>query len=151
MPAARPNSIPLGGHRLAGKYKALTAIVRSTTRARLHEAARFTFKGLADQRDTPIQQVKQLQCLVVAEAKRDRDIRALTTIPDIGANAAATVKARVPDSSGFRSDYDASTTSRPSGQGKSQAPVQRPEWGAELTQCTQITQAVCVVYLSLGA
>lgn len=40
---------------------------------------------------------------IVTEAKRDEDMRRLTTIPGVGAITAATIKALVPDPGGFKS------------------------------------------------
>ena len=40
---------------------------------------------------------------MMREAKRDEDMRRLTTIPGVGAITAATIKALVPDPGGFKS------------------------------------------------
>lgn len=85
------------------KVAALAAIVRDTTDARLPAAARFALTGLVDQIDALTQQVERLEREIVAEAKRDEDMRRLSTIPGVGAITAAIVKALVPDPDGFRS------------------------------------------------
>jgi transposase len=41
--------------------------------------------------------------VIVAEAKRDKEMLRLTTIPGVGAITAAAIKALVPDPTGFKS------------------------------------------------
>ena len=48
-------------------------------------------------------QIGALECGIVAEAKRDKDMQRLDTIPGIGAITAASIKALVPDPHGFKS------------------------------------------------
>jgi transposase len=48
-------------------------------------------------------QINELERAIVMEAKRDEDMRRLTTIPGVGSITAAAIKALVPDPSGFRS------------------------------------------------
>ena len=104
-PAMRAHLSELGIIAAAGpaKVASFAAIVRNTTDARLPAAARFALTGLADQIDTLTEQVERLEREIITEAKRDEDMRRLTTIPGVGAITAATVKALVPDPDGFRS------------------------------------------------
>ena len=48
-------------------------------------------------------QIDKLEREIVAEAKRDDDMRRLATIPGVGAITAAAIKALVPDPGGFKS------------------------------------------------
>ena len=84
---------------------ALMTIVREGEDTRLPAAARFAADGgcrswidaLADQMASS-SNVPSLR-----EAKRDEDMRRLTTIPGVGAITAATIKVLVPDPGGFKS------------------------------------------------
>ncbi|MER9819853.1 transposase [Mesorhizobium sp. M0129] len=77
--------------------------MRDTTDFRLPAAARFALTALADQIDTLTEQVDRLEREIVSEAKREEDMRRLTTISGVGAITAAIVKAPVPDPDRFRS------------------------------------------------
>lgn len=88
-----------GVARVAG----LVEIVRDETDARLPKAARFALSATADQIDSLASQIDRFQREIVAEAKRDQDMRRLTTIPGVGAITAASIKALVPDPAGFKS------------------------------------------------
>ena len=52
---------------------------------------------IADQIETLTRQIEKLEREVVAEARRDADMRRLATIPGVGAITAAATKAFVPD------------------------------------------------------
>lgn len=58
---------------------------------------------IADEIDALKEQSGKLEDAIVREAKLDEDMRRLVTIPGIGAITAATIKALVPDPSGFKS------------------------------------------------
>lgn len=85
------------------KVASLIEIVRDETGARLPQAARFALLAIADQIKALARQIDRLEREVVAEAKRDKDMRRLTTIPGVGAITAAAIKALVPDPAGFKS------------------------------------------------
>ena len=78
-------------------------IVREGEDSRVPAAARFALMAVADQIDTLADQIFKLERAIVTEAKRDEDMRRLTTIPGVGAITAATIKALVPDPGGFKS------------------------------------------------
>jgi len=85
------------------KVKALIEIVRDGADDCLSKAARLALAEIADQIEALTRQIDKLERGIVAEAKRDEDMRRLTTIPGVGAITAATVKALVPDPDGFKS------------------------------------------------
>jgi len=85
------------------KVAALVAIVRDETDARLPPAARFALMAVVDQIDALAGQIDRLERSIVTEAKRDEDMRRLTTIPGVGAITAATIKSFLPDPGGFKS------------------------------------------------
>jgi transposase len=85
------------------KSAGLIEIVRDETDARLPKAARFALSALADQIEALKKQVDKVEREIVAEAKRDEDLRRLATIPGVGAITAATIKALVADPGGFKS------------------------------------------------
>lgn len=85
------------------KSAGLIEIVRDETDARLPKAARFALSALADQIEALKKQVDKIEREIVAEAKRDEDMRRLATIPGVGAITAATIKALVADPGGFKS------------------------------------------------
>lgn len=85
------------------KVAGLIEIVHDDTDARLPEAARFALSAIADQIEALARQIARLEREIVAEAKRDEDMRRLTTIPGVGAITAASIKALVPDPAGFKS------------------------------------------------
>jgi transposase len=103
--ALRAHMSELGIVAAAGtaKVAALAAIVRDAADARLPAAARFALTAIAEQIDALTQQIERLEREIVTEAKRDEDMRRLTTIPGVGAITVATVKALVPDPGEFRS------------------------------------------------
>ncbi|RWM46996.1 IS110 family transposase [Mesorhizobium sp.] len=85
------------------KIAGLIEIVRDDTDARLPNAARFSLSAVADQIEALKEQVDKFEREIVAEAKRDEDMRRLATIPGVSAITAATIKALVPDPGGFKS------------------------------------------------
>ena len=78
-------------------------IVEAACWARLPKAARFALWTIADQIEALARQIARLEREIVAEAKRDEDMRRLTTIPGVGAITAASIKALVPDPADFKS------------------------------------------------
>ena len=85
------------------KVAGLIEIVRDATDARVPTVARFALTILADQIEALFAQVVKLAREIVAGAKRDEDMRRLTTIPGVGPITAASTKALVPDPGGFKS------------------------------------------------
>ncbi|WP_018065773.1 IS110 family transposase [Martelella mediterranea] len=77
--------------------------MRDATDARLPKTARFALSTLADQIEALFAQIVKLEREIVAEAKRDEDMRRLATIPGVGPITAASIKALVPDPGGFKS------------------------------------------------
>jgi transposase len=82
---------------------ALIEIVRDEADMRLPKAAHFALAEIANQIEALTQQIEKLEREIVAEAKRDEDMRRLVTIPGVGAITAASIKALVPDPDGFKS------------------------------------------------
>lgn len=103
--ALRAHLAELGIIAAAGmtKVETLIAIVRDETDIRLPLAARFALMTVADQIEALASETDRLERAIVAEAKRDEDMRRLVTIPGVGAITAATIKAQVPDPAGFKS------------------------------------------------
>jgi len=85
------------------KVADLLEIIRDESDARLSKAVRFALSAIADQIEALARQIGRLEREIVAEAKRDEDMRRLTTIPGVGAITAASIKALVPDPAGFKS------------------------------------------------
>jgi transposase len=85
------------------KVAALIEIVRDQADARLPQAARLALGEIATQIEALTRQIDKLEREIVADAKRDEDMRRLTTIPGVGAIIAASIKALVPDPDGFKS------------------------------------------------
>ena len=85
------------------KVAALIEIVRDEADVRLPKAARFALAEIANQIEALKRQIEKLEREIVAEAKRDEDMRRLATIPGVGAITAASIKALVPDPDGFKS------------------------------------------------
>ena len=82
---------------------ALIEIVRDEADMRLPKAAHFALAEIANQIEALTRQIEKLEREIVAEAKRDEDMRRLVTIPGVGAITAASIKALVPDPDGFKS------------------------------------------------
>ena len=78
-------------------------IVRDEADDCLPKAARLALAEIANQIEALTRQIDKLEQGIVAKAKRDEDMRRLTTIPGVGAITAASVKALVPDPDGFKS------------------------------------------------
>jgi transposase len=87
----------------SAKIAGLIEIVRDETDARLPKAARFALAAVADQIEALTRRIGDLEREIVREAKCDEDMRRLATIPGVGAITAASIKALVPDPSGFKS------------------------------------------------
>lgn len=85
------------------KVEALIAIIRDDADDRLPSPARFALAMLAEQIEVLKVQIDKLERAIVTEVKHDDDARRLTSIPGVGPITAATVKALVPDPSGFKS------------------------------------------------
>ncbi|MER9939275.1 IS110 family transposase [Mesorhizobium sp. M0088] len=85
------------------KVAALIEIVRDEEDVCLPKAARLALAEIAYQIEALTRQIDKLKRGIVGEAKRDEDMRRLTTIPGVGAITAASVKALVPDPGGFKS------------------------------------------------
>ena len=83
--------------------KALAAIIRDEDDARLPPAARFALTEIVDQIEMLAARIDKLEREIVVQARRDDDMRRLTTIPGVGAIIATAVKAFVPDPAGFKS------------------------------------------------
>jgi len=74
--------VGIGTAKVAGPIE----IVRDETDTRLPKAARFALSAIADQIEALTRQIGRLEQEIVAEAKRDKDMRRLTTIPGVGGN-----------------------------------------------------------------
>lgn len=85
------------------KVDTLIAIVRDETDVRLPLAARFALTAIADLVEALASETARLERAIVAEAKRDEDMRRLATIPGVGPITVATIMAQVPDPGGFKS------------------------------------------------
>lgn len=81
----------------------LIAVVRDTDDTRLPGEARAVLAGLAEQLDALSARLRQLDEEIILQARQDADMRRLATIPGIGPMTAASLKALVPDPSGFSS------------------------------------------------
>src|SRR5512133_2082846 len=83
--ALRAHLAELGIIATAGlaKVEALVAIIRDETDARLPAAARFALMAIADEIEASADQIERLERAIVVEAKRDEDMRRLTTIPGV--------------------------------------------------------------------
>jgi transposase len=85
------------------KVVELIAIVRDESDQRLPAVARQALREIAQQVESLAGQIKRLDRQIVLLSRQDSDTRRLTTIPGVGAIIAASVKAFVPDPSGFKS------------------------------------------------
>jgi transposase len=79
----------------------LIAVVRDEADERLPGAARLALADLADQIEALTARLARLDREIVAQARQDSDLRRLTTVPGIGPISAASLKALVPDPTGF--------------------------------------------------
>lgn len=87
----------------SAKIAGLIEIVRDEADARLPKAARLALSVIADQIEALMRQIADLEREIVQEVRRDEDMRRLSTIPGVGAIAAASMKTLVPDPDGFKS------------------------------------------------
>jgi transposase len=85
------------------KATGLIEIVREAADPRLPKAVLFALAEIANQIEALARQIDKLERVIVAEAKRDEDMRRLATVPGVGAITAASIKALVPDPGGFKS------------------------------------------------
>jgi transposase len=83
------------------RIKELIAIGRDQEDARLPRAARLALTEIADQTEVLTMRLARLEREIMAQARCDPDLRRLTTIPGVGPISAASIKALVPDPSGF--------------------------------------------------
>lgn len=86
-----------------GKVSNLIAIIREPEDARVPPVAQFALGELANQLEALGAELGKLEKAIVAMVKRDPDMKRLATIPGIGPITAASIKAFVPDISGFKS------------------------------------------------
>ncbi|UTV38129.1 IS110 family transposase [Ensifer adhaerens] len=84
-------------------FKSLAAAVRGVEGTGLPKAARDSLEEIVQQIERLSERVKILDIEIVARANRDEDMRRLMTIPGVGPQIAAAVKAIAPDPSGFES------------------------------------------------
>ncbi|UES42078.1 IS110 family transposase [Roseibium aggregatum] len=83
--------------------KSLAVIVRDEDDVRLPSAARFALTEIVEQIEMLAARIDKLEREIVIQARKDEDMRRLTTIPGVGAIIAMAVKAFVPDPAGFKS------------------------------------------------
>jgi transposase len=83
--------------------KALAVIIRDEENRRLPRAARFALMEILETIEGLSARIDRLEREIVAEARRDADLRRLATIPGVGPIIAMAVKAFVPDPGGFAS------------------------------------------------
>jgi len=83
--------------------KALAVIVRDESDVRLPPAARFALIEIVEQIEMLATRIDKLEREIVIQARKDEDMRRLTTIPGVGAIIAMAVKVFVPDPAGFKS------------------------------------------------
>ena len=83
--------------------KSLAVIVRNEDDVRLPPAARFALAEIVEQIEMLAARIDKLEREIVIQARKDEDMRRLTTIPGVGAIIAMAVKAFVPDPAGFKS------------------------------------------------
>lgn len=83
--------------------KTLAVIIRDGEDTRLPRAARFALLEILEAIEDLSARIDRLEREIVAEARRDADLRRLATIPGVGPIIAMAVKAFVPDPGGFAS------------------------------------------------
>ena len=83
--------------------KALAAVIRDGEDARLPRAARFALMEILETIEGLSARIDRLEREIVAEARRDPDLRRLATIPGVGPIISMAVKAFAPDPGGFAS------------------------------------------------
>ena len=79
----------------------LIAVVRDEADERLPRVARWALADLADQIEALTARLARLDREIVSQVRQDGDLRRLTTVPGIGPISAASLKALVPDPTGF--------------------------------------------------
>lgn len=85
------------------KVAQLVLIIRDPQDARVPDVARRALIALADQMQSLGSEIEKLEKDIAAMVKQDPDMQRLATIPGIGIITAASIKALVPDISGFKS------------------------------------------------
>lgn len=85
------------------KVSVLISIIRDPEDGCVPQVARFALGALANQLEALGTELKKLEKAIVAMVKRDLDMQRLATIPGVGPITAASIKALVPDISGFKS------------------------------------------------
>jgi transposase len=84
----------------------LAAHIRDDSDERIPAAARLALIELTEQIEMLTARIERLDREIIATVKQDADARRLTSIPGVGPLNAATVRAAVPDPSGFRTGRD---------------------------------------------
>ncbi len=87
----------------SAKIAGLIELVWDETDTRLPNAARFALAAIANQIEASRRQIDAIERAIVRESKCDEDMRRMATIQGFGAITAASIKALVPDSGGFKS------------------------------------------------
>lgn len=86
-----------------GKVSTLISIIRDPEDGRVPPVTRFALVALANQFEALGTELRKLEKAIEAMVKRDLDMQRLATIPGVGPITAASIKALVPDISGFKS------------------------------------------------
>jgi transposase len=86
-----------------GKISELIAIISDKEDRRVPDVARPALMALADQLRSLSGEIEKLTDVIADMVKQDADMRRLATIPGVGVITAASIKALVPDISGFKS------------------------------------------------
>lgn len=84
----------------------LATHIRDDSDERIPAAARLALIELTEQIEMLTARIERLDREIIATVKQDADARRLTSIPGVGPLIAATVRAAVPDPSGFRTGRD---------------------------------------------
>jgi transposase len=84
----------------------LAAIVRDNSDLRLPDVARMALEELVEQIETVTARIERLDRKILETVRKDESARRLTAIPGVGPIIAATVRAIVPDPTGFRTGRD---------------------------------------------
>jgi len=86
-----------------GKVSELLSIVGDQEDRRVPEVARTALMALADQLRSLGGEIEKLNEIIARMVKQDADMKRLATIPGVGVITAASIKALVPDITGFKS------------------------------------------------
>lgn len=81
----------------------LLAAVDQPDGSKLPQSARFIIDETAAEIENLSQRIERLDREIAVNARKDDDIRRLTTIPGVGTLIASTIKAQIPDPHGFKS------------------------------------------------